>query len=132
MFHSGHMSDLRARFAAELRVARQAAGMTQEDLAEATGTSVDFLSKLERGLNSPSLETLAAIVKALSLDPARILQAELDDRLLAADRLELETRAAHLMRDLDDRTLEALLEIMQTLKRLRDKPTGGSKSPRRK
>jgi transcriptional regulator with XRE-family HTH domain len=126
------MSDLRARFAAELRVARQSAGMTQEDLAEATGTSVDFLSKLERGLNSPSLETLAAVVKALSLDPARILQAELGDRRVTADRLALETRAAHLVRDLDDRALQALLEIMQTLNRLRDKPTGGSKSPRRK
>ena len=36
-------------------------------------TSVDFLSKLERGLNSPSLETLAALVKALSLDPIKLL-----------------------------------------------------------
>src|SRR5437879_4303027 len=84
---SGRMSELRALFAAELRAARQAAGLTQEDLADATSTSVDFVSKLERGLNSPSLETLAAIVKKLRMDPSAILLADAHERSVTTKRL---------------------------------------------
>jgi excisionase family DNA binding protein len=46
------MSQLRTRFGAEVRAARRAARMTQEELAETSRTSVDYLSKIERGLNS--------------------------------------------------------------------------------
>ena len=117
------MSDLRARFAAEIKVARQSAGLTQEQLAEATGTSVDFLSKLERGLNSPSLETLAAIVKALALDPVRVLQAEPDGRDITIARHALESRAAQVVRHLDDPALLALIGIGHALERLTVRPT---------
>src|SRR5262245_8763986 len=115
------MTDLRARFAAEIRVARQAAGLTQQQLAKAANTSVDFLSKLERGLESPSLETLVALTKTLSLDPARILRAELE-RHLTAERWTLEARAAQMVRNLDDRALLALLEIGHALRRLSAAP----------
>lgn len=89
------MSDIRNHFAVELRAARQAAGMTQEDLAGATGTSVDFLSKLERGLNSPSLETLAALVKALSLDPAARLS---DSKVLDSIAIDLRVLQSNLQK----------------------------------
>ena len=117
------MSDLRARFAAGIKVARQAAGLTQEELADASGSSVDFIFKMERGLNSPSLETLAALVHALALDPSRVLQAANDARTLTPERRELEARVALIARGLDDRALSAFIEVGHTLERLRAEPT---------
>ncbi len=51
----------------EIRVQRR---MTQEQFAEATDISVDFLSLIERGLNAPSFETLEKIAKRLRLPVA--------------------------------------------------------------
>lgn len=122
------MPDLRSRFAAELRVARTQAGLTQEQLAAAADTSPDYLSKLERGLNSPSLETLAALVKVLGLDLTAVLAIPLQERRASPARVELEARAASIARSLDDRSLTALLEIADTLQRLSAKPDKGSRS----
>lgn len=41
--------------------------MTQEQLAEAAGISANYLSKVERGLNSPSAENFLKIIKELNL-----------------------------------------------------------------
>jgi transcriptional regulator with XRE-family HTH domain len=41
--------------------------MVQEELAEAIGISVDFLSLIERGKNSPSFENIEKIAIALKI-----------------------------------------------------------------
>jgi transcriptional regulator with XRE-family HTH domain len=127
-FHSGHMSELRARFATELRAARHTAGLTQEALAEAADISVDYLSKVERGLNSPSLETLAALVSALDMDLARILQADPNICKISTDRREAEARVASMLRNFDDRKLAALTEIAETIARLVTEPPTATKT----
>jgi transcriptional regulator with XRE-family HTH domain len=119
------MSNIRDRFAAELRVARQSAGLTQEELAERTDASVDFLSKLERGLNSPSLETLAAVISVLRIDPDRLFGLDPRDEL-SASRRDLEARIAMLVRSLDDDVLLALLEIGHRIATLKPKPRSAS------
>lgn len=40
---------------------RRKAGLTQEDLAEKTGYSVDFISLVERGVNAPTVRRLKDI-----------------------------------------------------------------------
>jgi transcriptional regulator with XRE-family HTH domain len=125
------MSELRKRFAAEIKVARQAQGMTQEALTSATNTSVDFISKMERGLNSQSLETLGASVRALSLDAARILGAEQNDRLLSPARLELEAQVVQLVHDMDDSTLLVLIEIAHCVQKLAQGPSRRPSSKRK-
>jgi transcriptional regulator with XRE-family HTH domain len=56
-------------FAAALRTARHAAGMTLEDLAEASGVSVRALSDMERGRAlGPQRRTVELIADALKLD----------------------------------------------------------------
>ena len=52
------MSKLRVQFGRRLRQLRRQKDMTQEQLAEAAGISVDRLSNIERGVNAPSFETL--------------------------------------------------------------------------
>jgi predicted ATPase/DNA-binding XRE family transcriptional regulator len=58
-------------FGEQLRVLRERAGLTQEELAERAGLSRDAISALERGRrNRPHPPTMAAIVDALGLSEA--------------------------------------------------------------
>jgi transcriptional regulator with XRE-family HTH domain len=50
---------------AELRRARK---LTQEQLAEAVGCSVEFISLVERGVNAPSVAGLAGFAKVLRVE----------------------------------------------------------------
>jgi transcriptional regulator with XRE-family HTH domain len=55
-------------FARNLRLLRQASGLSQERLAELSGLDRNYIGKLEREDNSPTLDTLEAIAVALQID----------------------------------------------------------------
>src|SRR4051812_32918000 len=58
-----------SQFAALLRRHRAAAGLTQEELSEGSGVSVQAISTLERGTRRyPQLSTVDALAEALHLD----------------------------------------------------------------
>ena len=59
------MPSLRRNFGKRLRSFRKNRDMSQERFAEALGISVDFLSLIERGINSPSFDTLERMAKSL-------------------------------------------------------------------
>ena len=61
------MATLRKKFGLRLREIRLQRRMTQEQFAETIGMSVDFLSLIERGVNSPSFAALERIAKRLRL-----------------------------------------------------------------
>lgn len=48
-------------------------GMRQEDLAEATGLSANYIGMVERGEKTPSLETLVAILNVLHVSADMVL-----------------------------------------------------------
>ncbi len=50
--------------------------LTQEQLAERAGISVDFLSLIERGKNSPSFENLNELADALEVSVAELFSFE--------------------------------------------------------
>ena len=50
-----------------IRAHRRARGLTQAELAEKSGRSIDAISQIERGLNVPSVETLVAVAEALDV-----------------------------------------------------------------
>jgi transcriptional regulator with XRE-family HTH domain len=64
--------DLRTKFGRRVRALRETRGLTQEQLAERAEISVDFLSLIERGRNSPSFENLEALARALGLGVASL------------------------------------------------------------
>jgi transcriptional regulator with XRE-family HTH domain len=109
------MPDLRKLLAIKIKTARRAAGMTQEQLAETASTSVEFVSRTERGLNTPRPENLVALFNALGLDLSMLFESipNLPKRPIA--RLELEARAVHFVRRLDDRALGAVVPLMLVL-----------------
>lgn len=72
------MTQLLYRFGKRLRQLRRQKDLTQEQLAEVTGLSVDSISNIERGINAPSFQTLERLAKALSVSVAELFQFDLD------------------------------------------------------
>lgn len=68
-----------------IRKYRKAAGMTQDQLAEAIGSESEndrrsYISKLESGKRNPSTSVLAAIASALHITPAGLISEAMDEQ----------------------------------------------------
>lgn len=61
------MKTIRERFGDRVRQLRIEHNMTQQELAEASSLSLDYISLIERGKRSPSLESIECISKALDI-----------------------------------------------------------------
>lgn len=57
----------------QLSAARRHKNLTQAEVAEQAGTTVNHYAKIERGLVVPSLKTLEKIVKALGVKSSDVL-----------------------------------------------------------
>ena len=58
---------LKDRFGRRVRSLRRLRDITQADLAERTGLSIEYISKVERGLTSPSFASIASLADALQV-----------------------------------------------------------------
>ncbi len=58
-------------FAGALKQARKARGLTQEDFSDISSRT--YISTLERGLKSPTLDKLDALSKTLGIHPLTLL-----------------------------------------------------------
>lgn len=65
---------LRGRFAQNVRQFRRKRGMTQDQLACAAGICRSFVSQIERGRFSVTLETVAVLSAALGIPPSALIQ----------------------------------------------------------
>lgn len=70
---------------ARIRELRGDAEVSQAELARRIGTHRPIMSRIERGIHEPSLETCERVAAALDLDVATLLVC-LDDEWRAADR----------------------------------------------
>jgi len=68
------VSTLREQFGRNLRRLRLKEDWTQEQMAERLGTSVNFLSFMERGIKAPSFENLERIAEVLNVAVAELFQ----------------------------------------------------------
>jgi len=66
---------LRRAFARNVRQFRRQKGMTQNELATAAGLGRCFVSQIERGRFSATLETVAALSAALGICPTLLIRA---------------------------------------------------------
>ena len=62
------MENIKIAFGKKLRHIRRMKDLTQEELSERVGISVEFLSNLERGINGPSFDTLEKLAIALDVE----------------------------------------------------------------
>jgi transcriptional regulator with XRE-family HTH domain len=61
-------------FGLVLRELRKRAGMSQEQLALNADLQRNYISLLERGLNSASIKTLFKLASVLQIDPSQMLE----------------------------------------------------------
>jgi transcriptional regulator with XRE-family HTH domain len=60
-------------FGEALRRVRQAAGMTQEQLALEAGVQRNFISLIETGQNQPTISTVAKLARALGMKASALV-----------------------------------------------------------
>lgn len=63
---------LKKQFGKRLQQVRGTSGLTQEELAEKVGLTIESISNMERGIHGPSFDNLEKIVTALNV-PAKSL-----------------------------------------------------------
>lgn len=61
------MNNFKKQFGIRIRLLRLQRQMTQEQLAAAANLSIDFLSLIERGRNTPSFASLEKLAQALGV-----------------------------------------------------------------
>lgn len=90
--------DVRQALASTLRTIRKARALTQEDFSNVSSRT--YLSSLERGLKSPTMDKMQALAEVLEVHPLTIMaltfitaEDSSADELLARVRLELRTVA---------------------------------------
>jgi transcriptional regulator with XRE-family HTH domain len=66
--------EIRTKFGKRLRRLRRMQDVTQEQLSEKSGVSSDFISQIERGLNSPSLDTIQKLADGLGVPIEELFQ----------------------------------------------------------
>ena len=71
---------LRSIFAANLRAARRAAGLSQERLAELADLDRTYISLLENERYAVSIDTLERLADVLELAPVELLAARRDEQ----------------------------------------------------
>ena len=70
--------DMRALVGENIRRARLAAGMTQEELAERSGFSQQYISGLERGKRNPTVVSVFELAQALGVRHEELVTAPVD------------------------------------------------------
>ncbi len=68
-----HIESVRLQFGSRIRELRIAAKLTQKSLAKKAKLNHSYLSEIERGMKSASLDTIAVLAKALGVSPADLL-----------------------------------------------------------
>ncbi|MBN9603757.1 MAG: helix-turn-helix transcriptional regulator [Afipia felis] len=106
-------SDFEQNFGRKIRLARQRAGLTQEDLAGKIGRTPESVSNIERGLQEPGIKTVLSLSQALNLPVSEFFEAS--DTQTSEERQEKEFQLRDLARQLNDRDLAVVLAHIQTL-----------------
>lgn len=71
-----------------LRTVRLQRGLTLETLAEQTGLTKSYLSKIERRQSTPSIAVALKVARALDVDVAQLFSEKTVDEKIAVDRAE--------------------------------------------
>ena len=108
---------LKLHIGQQIRAARRAKGLTQEDLATRTDRTPESISNLERGKTKPNLDTLIALAEVLDLSlhdfftPTEGAKTTSERRT----RLEIEMEGRELLKTLSDKHLPIAIRQLAAL-----------------
>jgi transcriptional regulator with XRE-family HTH domain len=103
--------EIRKRVAAAIQNRRKAKGMSQGELADAAGCSIETLSNAERAASLPGLALFLDIARLLEIDVLALVNATNDRRKVSKSRAALEADGHRLITALDDRHLAYLVKM---------------------
>ena len=101
---------MRVKLAENIRALRKQRGLTQEQLAEATGVTVGAVHKWETGLSTPELSLIVELADYFGISVDALLGYEMKDN-------RLETTLERLNRCLDEEDPEGVKEAEKALRR---------------
>jgi transcriptional regulator with XRE-family HTH domain len=111
------VGELRHRFGIRLRTLRRSKGLTQEQLAAATDVSSDAVGNIERGANSPSIDTAYMIATALGAPLAALY--EIDDPIEPQPASPARAALMASVDGLDEETLGRVVDVVAAALKLR-------------
>lgn len=114
-------ADARNQIAARLRMAREAAGLSQGQVAKKLGLHRPTISEIEAGRRRVSAEELSAFAESYGIEVGWLAQGSLSDTG-ESDKIVL---AARELSKLKDRDLERLVQLIRMLR-----GSGGSDGPK--
>ena len=98
--------DLKRVIGLQVKAARRGKGLTQEQLADMIGRTVETVSNIERAQTLPTLDTLARLSRSLDVPLRDFFGDEGGFERTSRRRLELELHIRELVRSLSDDDLE--------------------------
>lgn len=104
------MNQLLSVFATRMRDRRRTLGITQEELAEKSGLSANYVGKLEIGYSIPSVNSLICLAEALEIEVYELLIASCERPWVGAT-LEIE----RIMESLGEQDAEFMLHEFQNI-----------------
>src|SRR6185312_8621029 len=112
--------DVRRRLGLRVQALRRQRGLTQEELAEAIGRSVDTVSNIETGRLGTRIDTASKLAAVLGTTLAELF--EFDERAISPtdrNRRVAIDRLIRLLEPLDVKAISALTEITEKILALR-------------
>lgn len=106
--------DFEKNLGQKIRLARQRAGLTQEDLAARVSRTPESISNIERGQQEPGIKTVQSLAKALELPVSELFEST-DEPTASPQRLQMEFQLRDLARGLSDRDLAVAIAQVQAL-----------------
>jgi transcriptional regulator with XRE-family HTH domain len=113
--------ELKRSFGRKIQALREARGLTQEQLGDRIGRSVDTISNIERGVNSTRIETAHQLASELGVRLQDLF--EFDEDVTPAERGHRQAinALAELLGQCDPTTFDCIRELIEVGLKLADR-----------
>ena len=115
------LDEFKRLFGLRVQSFRRRRHLTQEDLAEKVGRSVDTLSNLERGVSSTRIETAFRLAEVLGIEMAELFDVRAADGVDRESRQLIE-RLVDLVAGQDRETVAAVVAQVEILLKVKGTP----------
>jgi transcriptional regulator with XRE-family HTH domain len=128
----GEARELQVKVGVRIREARMRAGLSQGELAKIMQVSTPFISLLETGKQNMTLQTLDRLARTLNVDISSLLPVGVGGGITPASLVDLSDRLTTLATalrargDQDRQVLSEIDSVLETLKFMRESPTGSA------